>query len=496
WNETKNWAPQRQDVDFFFRQSFLPLLTPLVVIAWMFLIVRVVQGESLVGDRQFWVTRPYEWKKLLVAKFLFFVVFINVPLFIAQAALLRKAGYAPSAYVHGLLWMQLLWVVILILPTTTLATITSSLGQVVLVVLGILVFVIGYVSLSSRFNSPNVVLTVSWTDEWLVILAIPSSVCLAVVLWQYARRRALQSRLLLIGYVVAILAFPNIPVKQTDVDRAYPQPVAGQPSPVQLAFDPVTKTTQEFPLKTKNKVWVWIPLLASGIAPNSEVQIRAITAKIVTPDGVNWDSHWLGAGEVLLPGHSHAQVRFPMDRAVFNRVQSSFATVHISFGLSIFKASATNQVSASASDFTAIGETSCWMAPELSGMLECRSPMRNPFLLLTAQADETTCHLGENEKAALSGKIVSTATWNTDAAPAEFGISPVKTFSLFLSDRVTPNDPSNVLCPGTPLTFSTLVWGSRTRAELTIDGIHVGDYQFKDSRSPGIVTGGVGVSVP
>jgi len=28
----------------------------------------VVHAESLVGDRQFWITRPYEWKKLLTAK--------------------------------------------------------------------------------------------------------------------------------------------------------------------------------------------------------------------------------------------------------------------------------------------------------------------------------------------------------------------------------------------------------------------------------------------
>jgi len=36
--------------------------------SWWFLIVRVIQGESLVGDRQFWLTRPYQRRWLMAAK--------------------------------------------------------------------------------------------------------------------------------------------------------------------------------------------------------------------------------------------------------------------------------------------------------------------------------------------------------------------------------------------------------------------------------------------
>jgi hypothetical protein len=72
------------------------------------LAVRVVQGESLVGDRQFWVTRPYEWKKLLLSKFLFLLVFLNLPLLILDVVLLAIAKFSPLHYAVGLLWMQLL----------------------------------------------------------------------------------------------------------------------------------------------------------------------------------------------------------------------------------------------------------------------------------------------------------------------------------------------------------------------------------------------------
>ena len=87
WNEPSLWWPQRVD-EYPARLIFSGWYTPMVLIGWSLLIVRVVQEEPLVGDRQFWVTRPYDWEKLLTAKALFLVVFVNLPLFIVQMVLL------------------------------------------------------------------------------------------------------------------------------------------------------------------------------------------------------------------------------------------------------------------------------------------------------------------------------------------------------------------------------------------------------------------------
>src|SRR6266550_1977942 len=67
-------------------------ITPATIFFWAFLIIRVVQGESLVGDRQWWVTKPYEWWNLLAAKLLFILIFISVPLFHVQLLLLHQFG--------------------------------------------------------------------------------------------------------------------------------------------------------------------------------------------------------------------------------------------------------------------------------------------------------------------------------------------------------------------------------------------------------------------
>jgi hypothetical protein len=91
-----------------------------VVVSWALLILRSSHAECLVGDRQFWVTRPYEWKQLLAAKLLFVAVFVDLPLLILQVFLLVMDGYQPASHISGLLWLQLLWLLCVILPVMTL----------------------------------------------------------------------------------------------------------------------------------------------------------------------------------------------------------------------------------------------------------------------------------------------------------------------------------------------------------------------------------------
>ena len=71
WLDIRSWSSFDDGIatgaaaafSFFFVSQMLPgLIKPLLLLSWMFLIVRVVHEESLVGDRQFWVTRPYDWK--------------------------------------------------------------------------------------------------------------------------------------------------------------------------------------------------------------------------------------------------------------------------------------------------------------------------------------------------------------------------------------------------------------------------------------------------
>jgi hypothetical protein len=68
------------------------LVTVLVPVSWWISITRVVHEERLVGDTQFWITRPFAWTSLLAAKVAFVLAFLYVPLFFAQLALLAEQG--------------------------------------------------------------------------------------------------------------------------------------------------------------------------------------------------------------------------------------------------------------------------------------------------------------------------------------------------------------------------------------------------------------------
>src|ERR1035438_1019868 len=69
------------------------ILMGLVPVSWWLLISNLVHSEKLVGDRQFWLTRPYEWKKLLAAKLLFVAAYLYLPFLLMQCILLARAGF-------------------------------------------------------------------------------------------------------------------------------------------------------------------------------------------------------------------------------------------------------------------------------------------------------------------------------------------------------------------------------------------------------------------
>lgn len=490
WNEPSNWVPQpfRENM---FRAMLSGWLAPMVAISWLFLIVRVVHSESLVGDRQFWVTRPYEWKKLLTAKSLFLVAFVNVPLFVTQVFLLWKAGFASSRYLTGLLWIQLLWGVILILPMTTLATVTSSFGQTVLVALGILLFLIGLAALSSEVPNPGISIA-RWIPGWLPP-AVLLGAFVAVLVWQYARRKTLQSRLLLIGAAAAMLVMMEVTPPQAFTAQAYLQPSAGQQLPVQLSFDPA-KPSAAAGAPMKDKVQIRIPLLVSGIAQNSAVSVDGTMVDIEASGGLHWNSGWNRSFSELLPAQPTTETYFAVDKAFFEQVKSSSAKIHILFALTPFGPAEVRRVAAAADAFAVPGGASCSIYTENRDLLQCRSPLKTPFLVVNTYSEETTCSLGEDEKTTTPGTMFYSWNWSRDSAPANLGISPVKVFSLRFSHWSRMSEDFRArLCSGTPLTFSILEEGQHTRGELTIDELRLADYQLMDARQGAI---GISIAVP
>ena len=223
WIEIHGWTHQDAMAvgfsGFFVYRILLQLVVVLVPLSWMFLIVRVVHGESLVGDRQFWVTRPYDWKKFVVAKALFVLPFINLPLFVLDVFLLVKGGFQPSSHVPGLFWMQLLLILALFLPTAALTVITAGLGQMLLALLIVALYMIGMAALSNLVPNSDYS---GGNDSWLGIVLIGTA--LAVILLQYSTRKTARSRWLIVSLAAALTLLLIATPYRSLMARDYPLP--------------------------------------------------------------------------------------------------------------------------------------------------------------------------------------------------------------------------------------------------------------------------------
>jgi energy-coupling factor transporter ATP-binding protein EcfA2 len=174
---------------FGFLEFIWGILPGLVPIAWCVLIARGVQAENLVGDRQFWVTRPYDWYKLLAAKVLFVIVFVNLPLFIVDL-ILSARGRVPAVVVHR--WAA--W------PAShnDAAGLPADRDQCnghtkhrAVPTLGTRVGVCMVGSGSLMQEVPNAGMSTGAFPGALIMILIWGA-CLVVLFWQYARRKTWQ----------------------------------------------------------------------------------------------------------------------------------------------------------------------------------------------------------------------------------------------------------------------------------------------------------------
>jgi hypothetical protein len=452
-------------------EFLLSLLSGLLPLVWIFLMIRVVHGENLVGDRQFWVTRPYEWKKLLAAKLLFIVAFVNLPLFLVQIFLLIRERFPVAPHIPALLWVQLLWLVFVILPAVTLATVTTSTGQLLLVLLGGVLGLIAAVAVLRLIPNTGVVEANGLPSSLGFLVFIIAS--LAVVLWQYVRRRTAGARVVLLSAAVSVfLIFAATPYRKL-INHLYPQPHAAQQLPLTLAFDAAKPAALGSGYPEKNKVHVRIPLLVSGMAEDSQVLVAGKMVSIQSPDGQKWTSNWYGSGENFVAGVRRNQTTLTIDKDFFERVKPIPVNVRITFALLPKRAREATRIVAQAGGFSVPGEGRCSFSPIDPNAILCVFPVKGPSLLFVAKAEDMPCFPKING-AAITGFTLYGQTWGFEGADNS-EISPIRSTAVYWHEVFRA-------CPGTLFTvYSNWEYPPRFRDELEIDGIKLADYQLKDS---------------
>ena len=175
----------------------IDLLDFLLPMAWWLAIAHVVHGECLVGDTQFWVTRPYSWKSLFAAKLLFCATWLVLPHLVLDWIVLSSDGFPPQASIPALLWRHWYVFCLLILPAFVLAAVTRGMRQFMLAcfLLAIGVYLTSQIAdlhpsneIVSALPRASQSAAISCPGEPFGTILNPGGV-MALLLWLYARRR-------------------------------------------------------------------------------------------------------------------------------------------------------------------------------------------------------------------------------------------------------------------------------------------------------------------
>jgi len=448
----------------------------LVPVSWWLLIARVIHAERLVGNTQFWLTRPYEWKNLLAAKLLFLLAFLYLPFFIAQCVLLAEAGFHPLSYLPGLFYNLLLITAVLVLPLFALATVTTNFARLTLTLLGVLVCILGIAAISSEVPSANI--ATPYGNRISVILLL--GICAAGIVLQYAARKVTLARLLLTGLLALIAIVALATPDQALMDHAYPPPAAGAIAPAQFSYNPdADRQPSAFVAGGAKEAGIKVPINVSGVADGSVVVFDDIRVAIEAPDGSHWTSVWQPVyKEVFYPGQKFADASFSIPLAVYEKFSAMPLNMDLTLALSQTQAGKVTRISLPARDFfvpdfgVCSPEAGSADRPDESNGITCRSALRLPkFTFVQIGWTTARCNASPVEPA----ERVQTSAWKgtLDKEPAEFGIAPIMPVSGMVQNYYSAYKEPPHLCPGSSVTFTQYNLARRTQAAIAIQGFRL-----------------------
>jgi hypothetical protein len=292
-----------------------------VLVLMLYLMAALVQQERLAGNRQFWLTRPYDWRCLLLAKLAFVAFLVELPVVIASVLSLAVNSVSPLHYVPQLLFNELSWWNTFALPVIALAAVTEDLVQFAVASVAGLGLMAGGGALAERLRDVNR-LGWNWPGlEWVRALAVGVfllSVTMGLVLVQYARRRTGWSRCIMAAAIVLVAANPFFNwwhgafALQSKLSQ---KPV--NESDVRVSFVPGPIDPSDYRGAVFQGGFIRIPVTLGPLPPGTAVTSDRIFVAVETPDGKSWNSNWVWPGGLRDPNNPHDETRTFMRGAAY-----------------------------------------------------------------------------------------------------------------------------------------------------------------------------------
>lgn len=258
------------------------LIEPVMIgLVWN-LIAALVHEESLNGDNEFWLTRPYRRQSLLAAKVMLAVLVVAVPLFIADCVIIGALSFSVSGNFAGLVLRQFFTAAWLILPPFAIASATRLLTEDLLAWL-----VTGAVAALAYFPNDDDVLRVAWEK-----IAIPVAVVLLLAaIWRQYTRRTVWSSRALITAAVLLPAIPFPKPASVALENAI-APVDGAAQSISLS-SAVASAEERTQVGFASNPMHCAPIsfALAGLRPGWRIEPVAAKSSFETGD-VHWTSGW------------------------------------------------------------------------------------------------------------------------------------------------------------------------------------------------------------
>ncbi|HNY41485.1 MAG TPA: hypothetical protein PKJ41_13885 [Bryobacteraceae bacterium] len=283
----------------------MALLTYLLPVAWWALIARLIYDEPLAVEQPFWVTRPYSRKSLLAAKVLFIVVFVNLPKLIGDALILLAYGFQIGPELGGLLWSQVLLMVLFALPVVALCVVTTGFVQLLIAIFALGLAAAGWNLAASELGANVPWLALEWT-RFCCMGVVVAAAALAIIAWQYARRDTARSRLITGGAVLLVLlVYMFLPWTAAFALQSRLSSQAIDVSTIRIGFDEGLKWGARALVNSGGDVELQVPLRITGLTDQLILKPEGISATIEGPGGESWradgppPSHLRSVGDLI-----------------------------------------------------------------------------------------------------------------------------------------------------------------------------------------------------
>jgi hypothetical protein len=347
--------------------------------------------------------------------------------------------------------------------------------QLILTLLAVAVYLVAVVAILSYVPSSSFG---HGTEDLQAILLLAG--CAIAVIYQYARRKTLFSRLLLASLAIAIFLLAVATPYSYLAARNYPLLGDAQTPPMLITLLTPNKPDQTQDDNREKNIQIELPFAVSGIASESAVQVDGTILTINRPNGRDWNSGWQSVNSLLLPVSDHLDLWFKIKRKVFEEIKSENVLATISVAARTFRDKDAETVVASDSEFTVPRVGICRVERQFGGGIVCHYALsEQSTVLVETESSKNTCPAKVPPP---QGKIAFRSGGNADAGP----ISPVGTLNFWLWNwegvAQTQNSSAISICTGTPLRFSFPEFVKQMRLELQLQSLHIADYQYSPVR--------------